>query len=228
MNYLLLTGTITPNKNIIYTKHINRRERLEEYTKSIEHWLKISDFDKIIFCENSANSEFKIQNSKIIYMTYKEDENLTNLYGKGFGEYNILNYIINNYDFNSNDVLHKVTGRYIVKNYVKNPRANVLYLRFRKNLSYSDSRYFVASIDFFRNYLIGGGQYVDEPNGVYFEHLLRDAGLKYILDGKSYIPLFTPVIDGVSGTSNTKYNSSLVRGLLSKIEANIGKIIYER
>jgi len=48
---LLLTGTILP---FVAVKHNDPRIRLIEYTETIENYLRNSDFDSIVFAENSG------------------------------------------------------------------------------------------------------------------------------------------------------------------------------
>ena len=70
MNILLMTGTIKPLVNV---KHCNPEKRLKEYVDNITRYICSSNFDVIIFAENSGYS-----------FDYKKYEEMAKSKGKVF------------------------------------------------------------------------------------------------------------------------------------------------
>lgn len=121
---LLVTGTIRPNTNISVEIN-NKDERLREYINCLKYYICKSEIAKIVFCENSRytfnqNSLFKLAqkyNKQLEILQFEGDVEKIGIYGKGYGEGEIIEYAFNNSKLIKNsDYFIKVTGRLIVNN----------------------------------------------------------------------------------------------------------------
>jgi hypothetical protein len=93
----------------------------------------------------------------------------------------------------------------------------------RSHLSFASSRFFIASPEFFADYLAPMGSMIDDTKGVYFEHALACATTRALSERKRWAPFpIVPDIVGISGTSNERQTRSAVRraahALLHRLE----------
>jgi len=125
-NILLLTSTIKPNSNQPQLKLTNPQERLEDYKNALKFYteqLHKGVLDGIVFVDNSGfdlkclSDEFlskDIEWLSFFGLDYPSD------YHRGYGEFKLIDYAFSNSStlmrLNQNDIIWKVTGRYIVKN----------------------------------------------------------------------------------------------------------------
>lgn len=126
MNTLLITGCIDVSNNIKYLKIKNKNDRLNQYLETIRWAIEETNFNNIIFCENS-NYEYdfdsyvsklkNINKKNFEYLTFKGDTKNTDKHGKGYGEGEIVKYAYNNSKFlKDSDYFYKLTGRLKIKN----------------------------------------------------------------------------------------------------------------
>jgi hypothetical protein len=125
-NVLLMTATITPLPGIPVLMRIDPKLRLRDYLASLAFYVTLLGkcFDAIIFAENSksdleplisASAEARHANRIEFISFYGLD--YPPAYGRGYGEFRLVDHAIKNSKLLlPQDVVWKVTGRYIVKN----------------------------------------------------------------------------------------------------------------
>ncbi|WP_288428172.1 hypothetical protein [uncultured Spirosoma sp.] len=181
---LLLTSCVTP-KNTPSVKLTNPRERLYQYINAIRYYLENTTYS-IVIVDNS-NFDFsgffarEIVKGRLEVLSFDGNTYNKNL-GKGYGEYMIIKYAFNNSNFIRNSaIIAKITGRIILKNLnklihyyllVNNKVRCTVYADITFNMKYTGSVFFVAPKSFFENYFLKECEFINEVEGIYFEHVL--------------------------------------------------------
>lgn len=122
---LIITGCISPVKqNYLVLTNVN--ERLKQYIKSIRYYIEETDFQKIIFCDNSnynydhKDDIYNIARSKgkkFEWLSFSGNTQKIVSFGKGYGEGEIIKYVLKNSTLiKSSSYFAKVTGRLIITN----------------------------------------------------------------------------------------------------------------
>ena len=101
---LIITGCIKVNDNTPYVAVRDDRLRLDDYISTIKWAIESEVFDKIVFCDNSGyvydDKEIqdlaKIRFKKFEWLCFQASPDLVNTYGKGYGEGEIIKYVLNN------------------------------------------------------------------------------------------------------------------------------------
>ena len=125
MSVLIITSTVSVNSCL--TVLVDREIRLQQYIDSILFYLNAKVIDKIVVCDNSGfdYSELKFlselacsNNKQIEFLNFKGSVNQIQEKGKGFGEGEIMKYILTNSKlfFEEEGSFLKVTGRLKVVN----------------------------------------------------------------------------------------------------------------
>ena len=235
---VLLTACIDPGA----TSAVQRRDcsvRMEDYKAALHLWLNDPAAQQITFCENSGYdlSQLAVLNgslaseSSIEFLSFHGNKRPE--YGKGYGEMEILEYALANSRFiQSGSWVLKVTGRLYVRNVgaiiqqLQDPREFDVLCDLRGNLSWSDSRVFLATPEFMRTYLLPLKDRLNDSLGVTFEHVLAQATHRALSDNRKWamIPL-APEIIGTSGTCNVRYPDSILsllrREFFRRIKASV-------
>jgi len=228
-----LTATITP-KDTPLLKHKNPRERENEYLISLKNLIKYKL--PIIFCENSNTKSEKIihllNESKIEFEYLCFESEKSNL-GKGNGEAEIFLYALNNSNIlKNNDFFVKITGRYIIKNLSKQLKSlekNTIYFNISQNLKWTDSRFFIFNYHFYTNYFVKNFNELDEKKGIYMEHILNNAILKYIADNNKWNFLNNfPIYEGIYGTDKIKYKNNFLKNKIKEILYKLKKQMFSQ
>lgn len=138
--------------------------------------------------------------------------------GKGYGECEIIDYIIqNSLLVSKTDVIIKVTGRLKVLNIGTILRqANKGYCYFELHNNYVDSRCWIANKDVYVKYFIGIKDKVNDPNGYYIEHVIFDKIINY---KEIFHPLpFALNILGKSGSMGIVYKDSGIKYIVKSVK----------
>lgn len=200
-----------------YTELQDADERRSDYINALNYYLLTTTYN-IVFCCNSGHDQieqmFAEYKERLEFIMF-EGNNYDKSIGKGYGEFEIIKYSLNNSIFLKNaSFIIKITGRLIVENVRKSIIINNIILLNKKNSIYIDnpyaykdrydSRFFVAPISFFQ-YFTTSINNINDNNGYWFEHKLFD---ETILSGLYVFPFFLPmVIKGISGSTNIPYDS---------------------
>lgn len=213
---LLLTACINPH-GMKYTMLQDVEERKRQYKWALDYYLAKTKY-RIVFCENTGAdlSELKNKNNdkRVEFLSFEGNNYDSNL-GKGYGEYIIIQYAFENSHFLKNSSLAiKITGRLCVENLVDvikwqnrvfGKQKSALFAIGNPKFNWLNSRFFMASKDFFVNYFLKGKNTIDDSKGYYFEHYLCDVTNKLPYDFIVSDFVIPVSIIGQSGTSGDYY-----------------------
>ena len=236
---LIMTGTINPQKfnntGVVLT---SITQRLSQYMYAIEHYIKDSPFENIIFVENS---EYPFDSDKFIrlahdynkrfeFISIKTDFEKTLCKGKSYGEADCIEKaIILSKLLQTEKSFYKITGRIILKNpesmIKKDDKTSFL---FRHDLKKCYTFFFKANKEQYLSAFKTSKELCNEAIGydietVYY-HIIKEKHLK-IESFKSY-----PMVIGTIGTTGETYNDNdfiyLTKNILTKIGLYSQKGIY--
>ena len=211
---LLITGCINVSKDMIYTTIKDKDRRLNGYKQTVKWAIKETNFDKIIFCENS-NYNFdkncyeklaKEYNKEFEYLTFKGDTSTTNKKGKGYGEGEIIKYVLNNSKLmKDEDYFYKLTGRLKIINIndIINSSKKTFFVR-SKLANAVDLRFYGIQKKIFLEVLYDSYINVDDPNYYYLEHVYYDELKKHKVKYRTFCR--RPIFAGFSGSTGEKYS----------------------
>lgn len=229
---LLMTGTIDTstfnNTGVVVT---NTLDRLNQYEKAIETYIRYSDFEYIVFSDNSGY-KFDYEKFKNMAQDYNKEFEFISLpgyynetlnYGKSYGESRLITDTINKSTLiNDKDVIFKVTGRVYVKN------INKLIKKMRKYdnvfISYNKSKYVLTS--FFKVKVSDYNRILSDAYNDCNDNIdmnLESVYYKRLLKIKSRVKCFKyyPDLDGIIGGFGFKYNKPkwnlFIRNILIKL-----------
>lgn len=241
---LIITGTIEPLKQDKLVVQ-DSKVRLEQYLACIRYYIEQDEIQKIVFCDNSnyVNEELSLikdnlqthaqmNRKELEWLTFQGDFAAVQTFGKGFGEGEIMEYVMAHSELmKSEDYFVKVTGRLVVDNLGK--IAKVLDKRNKKNSNIKnvvkttnstsrnkqslcyinipnrtrrdiyDTRIYAMSKDLFQNYFQKAYIKVNDSQGYFLEHAYKDVILTNDIASRNF-PLY-PRIRGISGSSGGEY-----------------------
>lgn len=228
---LIITGCINPNINVPVLSVKDGKQRRKQYIKSIEFYIKKANFKYIVFCDNSnAHEEDGLKELAQKYgkhfewISFVGNSDKVVSKGKGYGEIEIINYAVaNSVLIRKCKMLFKVTGRLEVKNinwFIRLGKEDNDYflLRAKKN-EFVDTRcYCIRKVNYI-NYFSKAGEYVDDRNGVFLEHVFY----KVIQNNKIEYKLFPiePEFSGISGSTGCSYDAPHYKNVIKSIIAYI-------
>jgi hypothetical protein len=211
---LLLTGCINPS-GMSYTSLNNPKEREIQYVNAIRYYLSKTNYP-IVFTENSGTDISQlftdsIKSGRMEYFSFNGNQNKER--GKGYGECEILQYALEHsvlINTNKSKRIAKITGRLIIQNIKSIIRWHTLFTSqqttlcsFNSDLSFPDSRFIIASKEFYHTFL-KTKENINDSSGYYFEHALCDTIKKE--KAFAYSPFFMlPRIEGISGSTGKEY-----------------------
>lgn len=214
-----------------FTKVIDSSIREKQYVDSILYYLNNSNIKQIIVCDNSgfdySNYNFEtialLKHKNIEILTFKGEFEAISKFGKGFGEGEIIKYVLNNSNLIQNSTAYfKVTGRIIVKNInkiIKFTGTNQNYFNLIQTKptlleNRVDTRLYYCQKSTYINSLYNSYKDVNDPNGYYLEHAFY-AALKR--DKVSYTDFkIIPDFRGVSGSTGISYNEPFLKLIIKQ------------
>lgn len=236
MNNLLLTGTINPshfnNTNVVITD-INRR--LSQYETALHYYITESQFNNIIFVENSSykfNAEkfhelAKQFNKQFEYIPINTNVEKTIQLGKSYGEAECIIKGINNSKLLRNEKsFFKITGRVILKNDKKfsQYKDDLSRFLFRNDLKKCYTVFFKANIEEYKKYFSDAQEKCNESKHkdieTVFYQIISDKKLKI----KSF--KYYPLLYGTIGTTGESYNDIKIVFLIKNLMARLGMFTY--
>lgn len=232
---LLLSASISPQKDI-YTKGRNNvEERENDYFQAVSFYL--SKGYKVVFVENTNTQSKKILDLKSKYDTleYHQFISQRSHLGKSQGEVEIINYALVNSEFLKEvNYLIKITGRYIIKNIddILMPTLEIekeVYINPTRNLRWADSRLMMMRKSYYYNYfLVAVDKYLDESKKVFMENVFMKSLLQYLLDGGelNLWPAY-PAYDAYDGTHNEKIHFNFFKRLKYNLYYKLKKFVFK-
>jgi hypothetical protein len=132
-NLLLLTATIVPKQNVKNLKIVDSKIRMEQYKLALDFYLKMlseGHIQNILFVDNSASDCSPLKSlaekydvlDKVEFISF-DGLDYPDVYGRGYGEFKLIQYAMENSilikSLENDDLIWKVTGRYILSNYLR-------------------------------------------------------------------------------------------------------------
>ncbi|MCI9368900.1 MAG: hypothetical protein HFH65_00990 [Lachnospiraceae bacterium] len=232
---VLITATIQPQikkRNIIADSF----DREKQYKDSVIYLLDCKKVQKIIFCENSGynyegweeiENYAKRNNKDIELLSFNGNIKEIKKRGKGYGEGEIIKYVIQNSSFLKNEKnFVKITGRLTVRNLDKilfKIDQNKIYIKtlavnYKSNLA--DTRFFIMPVNLYRCLFLELYQSVEDEKGKYIEKIYTDFIIKNNITVSDF-PIF-PIISGVSGSTGRIYHENKFKFYIKNFLLKIG------
>ncbi|KJF92741.1 hypothetical protein UB33_05965 [Photobacterium angustum] len=216
---LLITASID-----VFSPHTaicDKEERLNQYISALKEIFSQKVFLNIVFCENTGYSKQEFLNKVDVpeyvnfeYISFNGDKNCVLIFGKGYGEGEIIKYSLNQSELlNHYEYFFKLTGRLYVRNISMFLRKETKTFFFRPpslEQNKIDTRFYCVSKNFYLNNLLNAYLDVNDDKGYFLEHAFNDKLSKI---RKNSFSFFYPDIIGLSGSTGNVYTLSLARKL---------------
>ena len=193
---LVMTATFRPAPNTLALVVRDEHERLFQYLCALVSWARPGHVRRIIFAENSLTTfdfspvvRYLEAAGKEVEVLVFEGNKAVPQFGKGYGEGEILEFVYRHSRLlRAAPAFYKVTGRLFVSNFdtvsEATPRLDAFQRKMkppkdgRVRSSKVVTTFFKCSLDLFERKLVRAYMQVDDPNGVFIEHVyfneLRD------------------------------------------------------
>ena len=233
---VLLTSCVIVSDHSVSLK--DKDARIGLTLQSIQQWLAISPDLRLAICDGS-NYDFsgvvleRFPGANIECLFFQNNSQMVGIYGKGYGEGEIVNYAIANSAYlKESDYFAKCTAKLWVENFfnclsnwngtclLKGYFADVFSFK-PTRFDYIDTRFYLVSKLFYTQYLASTYLDVGGKRGLSLEHCFRNV----ILDNGFHKVLFNvpPVICGVGGGTGTYYKNNVKRKLKEAIRLRLVK-----
>lgn len=183
---LLMPAAFKVNSPITVVRDEN--ERILQYLCGLVAWSQPQRVARIVFVENSSTTfdfgpvtDYLRAAGKELEVLVFQGTPIAKTRGQGFGEGEIFEYAFaNSRLLRVADTFYKVTGRIFVKNFdeidAATPEPTVIHRKERKppKLPKANTVFFKCSVQVFESRLLDAYRDIDEPNGMYFEHVYYD------------------------------------------------------
>lgn len=221
---ILLTSSVFVSAP--FTRLVDTDDRIKLTIKSIEKWLCVSDSIKIVICDGSGFDfkdivSYEFPDAHIECLSFQNDKQLVSLYGKGYGEGEIIRYALeHSVILKENKCFAKCTAKLWLNNYFIYLKkwngyflcdCNFMILKDVKDIRIDsiDTRFYIVDKKFFIDTLMNAYKNVRDSDGYYLEHSYMDIILeKKVRKFISTIPLS---LGGVSGTSGLIYKETFLQ-----------------
>lgn len=214
----IVTGTVKPDREVGKLIIRDEEERLKQYIDSLTFLIESKAFTKIVFCENSNYGTVFFDKPKLLakkmdiqleVISFQGDFEQTKLYGKGFGEGEILDYTLKNSKLVKEEKFFvKITGRIKVNNIkeiVARLKVNRIYFNIPNYTQRDiyDTRIYAMPIRQFQKNFIDQYFRVKDNEGIFLEHVYTNI----IKENRIKVNNFPkyPRITGVSGSTGLQY-----------------------
>ena len=242
MNVLILTAAINiENKNIPNTVLTDTQGRLQQYISSIEFAVdNYKTISTIIFCDNTNYNfdytpiiSYAKKKGKVLeVLLFEGNKNEIERKGKGYGEGEIINYILNNSLYIHNYTsFYKLTGRLFVKNFdevERTSKKDICFITYHQELTRTkdlvSTVFYKVNIIFYKKYLLNSYQNVNDIEGKYLEMVFFE-NLKNQQEVEITSFKTMPIISGISGSTSLPYDLSKLNIIKEYIFNNLG--IYD-
>ena len=237
---LLLTATIDPGD----TPLVARRDpavRLADYQRGLRAWLTTGVVRKVVFYENSGHDISTLERIardfpqvEVEFHSFRGNQSGAER-GKGYPELlGIARMLEQSALLQAGARIAKCSGRLTVSNARSlfaqfEPMKFDIMCTFRRNFTFADSRFFVASREFLADFLVPRIAMIDDNRGVFFEHALACAATRALSEGRQWRP-FPEFVDvhGISGTFGVSQTFGLRRRLLETLYHRLGNFLNAR
>jgi hypothetical protein len=234
----VLTATIDPAAGKAHVVLSDKHERLSQYLENIRKLILKTDFDCIVFCENShyqhdysALTTLAESHGKILeILSFTGSNDLIGIKGKSYGEGEILNYAIDNSAYLADDrtSFYKLTGRISVENVnaiLAGSRHDNIFIRWDIRKDEVDTRFFKSQVKFFKDTLYPLLDSIDERSSLSIEEVYFNA-----LRGNPAVRSFPayPTIRGTCASLGKPYDLGLFKSLYRTLQLKTGLLDLRR
>ena len=204
-------------------------ERLQLALESIEQWLKIDPGLPLVLCDGSSHDfsqlvRQRFPDARIECLAFENDQEKVRLFGRGYGEGEIVRHALDHSRFIATaGCFAKCSSKLWVENFqqctsdwnqrflCKGVFLDVFSPIRKTTFSYIDTRFYVASVSFYRQHFENAHLQVGMRNGKAFslEDCFHDVVLKDELKG--ILMRVPPVISGAGGGIGKYYRNTRTR-----------------
>lgn len=215
---IIVTGTISPGKNVGQLTLRDSNERLKQYTTALLKTIEARPDADIVFCDNSGfgtdcfDDVLKYANEKkmkLEVLSFAGDKEAVVAHGKGYGEGEIVKYVLENSKLaQGKQYMIKLTGRLVTDNIadiVKHIKRKCIYFNIpnihRRDIY--DTRIYAMPINIYNDYFYDEYRKVNDNVGYFLEGVYTDV----ISNNKLHVNNFPryPRIVGKSGSGGISY-----------------------
>lgn len=234
---ILITSSIFPHDTGV--KLSNQKERLHHAIESIEQWLRVIPNGQFVLCDGS-NFDFapiikqRFNCAKIESLFFENNQTKIRIYGRGYGEGEIIRFALNNSKFlHASEAFSKCSSKLWVSNYaecLREWRGDCLFSGVFKNsfnifkpteMVQLDTRFYIVRKDFYLQNLANAHQQIRKEDGFGLEDSFYQLLLR--MNKNRYLFSTQPVISGVGGGTGKYYKTNRIRVLKEKIRFAIIK-----
>lgn len=228
---LLLTSSVVVSAPL--TKLIDTEERIRLTIASIGEWLRLSPEINIVLCDGSGFDFSHIIKeyypaAHIESLFFENNAKLVSIYGKGFGEGEIIKYALENSEIlKCSAAFSKCTSKLWVNNYFKYIEdwdglflCDCNFSNLKKfnsiKLKSVDTRFYVVKKEFYLDNLLYAYKDVRDQKGYYLEHSFCDIIIRTKI--KNFISTIPLEINGISGSSAFAYRGSVQQKIKNRLK----------
>jgi len=222
---ICMTATIKPHT--VFVSAVDAQERLSDYKKCIRFYLDQTNLP-IYFLENSdfdisEDADFKAfdQTNRFHLLRFPPHPDIGK--GKGFQEFYTLDRFVKNHL--SEEVLIKVTGRYIVKN-IADLLLQIqgqLSIDLHQKMKVAITGFFVVDKAIYLAHFYEKYKLADDTKGKFIEHVLYDEIVGSSLKSVTALLPQNPEYRGVSGSYGTSLERNKYKMLVRSVERKISR-----
>ena len=228
---ILLTSSVIAHDLGVALTDTNERLRLA--LESVREWLKIDPTLSLVLCDGSGFDfgpavQKQFPDARIECLYFQNDVGKVLAQGRGYGEGEIVRFAVEHSRLIADaGCFAKCTSKLWVENFsdcagqwngrllLKGVFENVFSLKRPTQLWHIDTRFYIASIEMYRRYLIDAHQVIQKDQGYGLEECFRDVLQRESL--QHVLLSVAPVICGVGGGTGVYYKNSLKRKLKEKL-----------
>lgn len=211
---LIITTAVFP-RDVPYLSMTDSNERITKYIKAVQEWRMRIPTLKIILCDGTgfdwgAEIGGLYDDINFEFLSHINDVEGVKKYGKGFGEIQTLNFVVDNSVFlKSSPQFMKITGKYWVSNINSIPikdlyssfKCKSIYKISNRKLLYINSAFYISSVEFYKKYFYNSYKLINDHMGDDLEHVLAKILIKERVSNYQF--RCSPDICGWTGTSNS-------------------------
>lgn len=214
---LVMTGCISPSEKVIELCVKDKDYREQQYINAILFYIENTTIKNIVFCDNSVQPvnemlcrKAREKRKNFEWLSFQGNYEKTEQLGKGYGEGEILEYVLNNSELIYKcKYMAKITGRLRLLNI-----DTVLRFLFASEYHFSsyfdegkhlfiDTRFFVAETDRFRDKFLDAYKNVNDRKGIFYEYAIANRIQERGIAFRDF-PLALNIV-GDSGSSGYSY-----------------------
>ena len=218
---LLITSTIKPNEKVFSLALKDKADREKQYFAALLFYIEKTKLKNIIYCDNSNTilsnlsylQKLAMKNKKQFeYLSFRGNTSEIVHHGKGYGEGEIIKYILNNSKLIKNmDYLIKVTGRLYITNI--NTLLRLCFDRYNyfdmTKTRRCETRFYMIQKSVYEKKFVDCYLNVDDKKDVWLEHIFKNIILKQRVAYKMFPVL--PKVKGISGSTGKRYHDSKIK-----------------